>query len=488
MNAKPEKTLWKKAVTIVVTTIMLCGHLENARAKIDTATTTHFSSLLWVLGELMTSPPIGFPTPVANSLELVRCNVELANLLAKAVVSPLTAIARKRADGGSAADAAKATTAFVANPPAPGAASGVVGVAIGTVNLPNCQQEFIACATLILATAKAVCSAGIEEPGLTPAAKNAAAAAAMVADGGTLGGNFQLAKDAAAIAKSARELVRAYAGVGGNMAALPLNAAALQAVFAEGAVDEAHELLCHLVERGHFWRHAVGLPHALSPERHFLAWARGARSGLDARVPPFHSAFVVPVATGPTTAAAGTGHMPAGHMKDAVTHLHTLLAAANAAYPMPEANTCLSWNGKLRNATDPTIKLPALRADLTALPAATQGTVGIHLNVVAGGGAGMMIKCNPRAGANLLAANLVRSPTTGGTSVQQQMAEAATALGEAATTAELLGRLPASATNEAYLAPLGVVPAIVATPTANVATNRISFFVNRNGVSAMFAE
>lgn len=477
MNAKTEKTF-----------------LENARAKIDTATTANFPSLLWALGELMTSPPIGFPTPAANSPELARCNVELANLLAQAVATPLIAIAKMGAGQKAAEETAKATTAFVAEPPAPGAASGVVGVAIGSVNSSHCQQEFIACATLILATAKAVCSVGIEESGLTPAAINAAAAAAMIADRGTLGGNFLTVSESTAVENAARELVRAYAGVGGNMAARPLNAAALQAVF-NGKVDEAHDLLCHLVERGHFWRHAVRLPRALSPERHFLAWARGARSGLDTKVPDFHSAFVVPVATEPTATAAGTKNMPAGPMKDAVTHLHTLLAAANAAYSKSE-NTCLSWNGKTKNATNPKKKPLSVKQNFTTSPATTQGRVGIHLNVGAGGGAGTMIKCNLRAGGNLLATNLVRSPTSreelvqpsSETLVQQQMAEAATALGEAATTAELLGRLPASATNKAYLAPLGVSAIVAATPTANVATNRISFWVNRKGAITMFAE
>lgn len=489
-KVKTQKKLLKKFLVTTTIIATFCGYLENTKAKIDTATTANFASLQWVLGELMTSPPIGFPTPAANSLELVRSNVELANLLAQAVVSPLTAIARNGAGPIGAAAAAASTTALVAGPPAPGAASGAAGVVVanvGAVNLPVCQQEFIACATLILATAKAVCSVGIGTPGLTPAAINAAAAVSVAVAGGTLGGNFRIAAGAPhLVAVSARELVRAYVGVEGNMAALPPNAAALQAVFGGGAVDEAHALLCHLVERGHFWKHAVGLPHALSPERHFLAWARGARSGLDARVPPFHSAFVIPVASAHRAVAAGTAHLPAGDMKNAVTHLHTLLAAANAAYPIPGANTCLSWNGNHQNATDPTMALPAPHATLTALPA-PQGTVGIHLNVVAGGGAGTMIKCNLTAGDNL-AANLVRSPTAGGTPVQQQMAEAATALGEAATTAELLGRLPVGKTNGAYLVPLGVIPAIAATPTANVATNRISFLVNRNGTGTMFAE
>jgi hypothetical protein len=512
----------KCVASALVLSAMSIWYLEDAGAKFDSATIAQFARLKWVLGELMTSPPVDFPTPAPGDPSLVQSNIELANLLAKAVASPLANIAAveiRRLAGaahelnpatttGAVAAAQTAVTNFVAAPSAPGVAP-VAPIALAgapvawlpaslsvlVAGVAGSPQSVIACAILIVATAKAVCSAGgVGAPGLTQAAINAASAASVNAVGGsTLGRAFQTAIPAN-ILNTARALVDAYVGTGGAMAASP-TVAALTAVYTGGApgivVDTAHELLSHIIERAHFWRNVGGLPPTLTQERHFLAWARGARAGLEATVPLAHCAFLVPVAGTPEIAAAGTGVLPAGNGRDAVTHLHSLLAAANAAYPGIAANTCLTWNGNRCGATGDNIGVGAVAA-LTGLAAAGE-TVGIHLAL--GGGHGTLIKCDLKGspGQNHLSEKLVREPTVSAaeTQAQRHIGDAAATLGEAAATAELLGTagIPpaADAAMGAYLVPLG--GAVVATPAANAPLNRVTLLINRKeGIGTMFPE
>jgi hypothetical protein len=551
--------------------------METTRAKFDANIIGNFGPLLAAIGPLIAAPPTDFSVPVVAPAAWTQLNVELANLLAKAVASPLTAIINRgivvaatnaavaagAAPGPAAAavvaGAAPAITAvsaalaeslvgnppgvgaaivpLVMAPPAPGAvpaaavaavvnafvvaaggAPGAIVAAVGggvlpgviagavvsainsvpTVQIPN---EFIACATLILGAAKAVYSVPVPVPVapatvLTAASVNAAAAAAVAGGVGTLGSIFR----AVGGIVNARNLVNGYIGAGGAMAAAHAVGAGAAVFGGAALLNEAYKLHCHLAERGHFWPNAVVLPGGLAPNLHFLAWTRAARTSLDTQVPPNHSSFVLPppplVGNAIAAAAIANGAV-AGPGVNALVHLHSLLAAANAAYHVPGANTCLSWNNVCKDTNGVNIAVAAV-PNLTALPAPAN-TVGIHLDLSAApvGVGGSVIKCDLRGdnggGGFLLDNHLLRSfpAPVGGAAppapVHLQMADAATALGEAAATVQLVGVVPI-----AYLAPLptGAIPAPpAATPGAPAPTGRITLFVNRNeGVGTLFAE
>lgn len=449
------------AAIAVFTSATSIGWLQNVEGRLNTAVLANLVNLQAEVNQLMVAPPTDFVLPPQNSPALVQSNVELANLLAQATTAPLAQLAN--VPGGRIAMDAYVT--------GPGAFVPALGRIINGVPLVGHENEFIACATLIMAAARAVQSAGgLGAPGLTLKARHAAAAACVIGAGGRTLGEIFLGSGTDA---DARALVLSYVGANGGAPALH-GAGTLAGVFGGLPVDEAWALLNHITERGHFWQIPAGIPMVLGVDRHFLAWARAARVGTNGGIPPVHSAFIVPPADGHVN-AAGTGGMVAGAGQDAVTYLHLLLSSANAAFVGQE--TGVSWGGNLHALTTlaPAGFVPGPAGGVTSMPGAGN-TVGIHVSLRGMPGLGGIIKCNPQGG---LAIGMVRSNNA------LTLREGGAVLGEAAWTSAALG--PGGAI--VFLRPLGSgAGANPASAGAPGVLNRVTIWIDRFGRGTMFAE